>query len=67
MKAMECPGCGGQLDVYVDTLNPMTAVAADMLERAVMSYFSHLRFVAINFEDSSLPRNVRSSNASAVV
>ncbi len=36
MKAMECPDCGRQLDVYVDALNPMAAVAADMLERAVM-------------------------------
>ncbi|OLS32000.1 MAG: hypothetical protein HeimAB125_13240 [Candidatus Heimdallarchaeota archaeon AB_125] len=36
MKAMECPSCSGVLDIFVDVLYPMMAVAVDMLETAVM-------------------------------
>ena len=36
MKTIECPACGGELDLFVDVLNPMAAVGVDMLERAVM-------------------------------
>ena len=36
MKSMECPECSGDLDIFVDVLNPMAAVPVEMLERAVM-------------------------------
>ena len=36
MKAMECTICGGELDIFVEVLNPMMSVPIDMLEKAVI-------------------------------
>lgn len=36
MKAMECPNCGGDLDVFIDILYPYMSIPEHMLERAVM-------------------------------
>ncbi len=36
MKAMECTICGGDLDMFVEVLNPMMAVPIEMLEKTVV-------------------------------
>ena len=52
MKVLKCPECESLLDIYIGTLRPWEAVAAEMLEKGVIYHCPscHTR----NFDDTDL-------------